>query len=77
MVIDTSDLNIHDLRRRVTELFAHPEDTATQITLVSFGFKHGVPADIDLLFDCRFLPNPHWEEELRDLTGLDGTCRST
>jgi UPF0042 nucleotide-binding protein len=71
VVIDTSDLNIHDLRRKVTELFAHPADTTTQITLVSFGFKHGVPADIDLLFDCRFLPNPHWEEELRDLTGLD------
>jgi UPF0042 nucleotide-binding protein len=71
VVIDTSDLNIHDLRRRVTELFARPEDATTQITLVSFGFKHGVPADIDLLFDCRFLPNPHWEEELRDLTGLD------
>jgi UPF0042 nucleotide-binding protein len=71
VVIDTSDLNIHDLRRRITELFAHPADTATQITLVSFGFKHGVPADIDLLFDCRFLPNPHWEEELRDLTGMD------
>lgn len=71
VVIDTSDFNIHDLRRKVTELFAHQEDAATQITLVSFGFKHGVPADIDLLFDCRFLPNPHWEEELRDLTGLD------
>ncbi len=71
MVIDTSDMNIHDLRRRITEMFANPEDTRTQITLLSFGFKHGVPADADLLFDCRFLPNPHWEEGLRDLTGLD------
>lgn len=71
VVIDTSDLNIHDLRRRVTELFAHPDDAATQISLVSFGFKHGVPADADLLFDCRFLPNPYWEDELSALTGLD------
>lgn len=71
VVIDTSDLNIHDLRRKVTELFAHGEDQATHVTLVSFGFKHGVPADIDLLFDCRFLPNPYWEEDLRERTGLD------
>lgn len=76
VVIDTSDLNIHDLRRRVTDLFAHPEDATTQITLVSFGFKYGVPADVDLLFDCRFLPNPHWEEELRDLTGLDANVQA-
>lgn len=71
VVIDTSELNIHDLRRKVTDLFSHGEDQATKITLVSFGFKHGVPADIDLLFDCRFLPNPYWEEDLRGLTGID------
>ncbi len=71
VVVDTSELNIHDLRRRITELFANPEDTRTKITLLSFGFKHGVPADADLLFDCRFLPNPHWVPELRDQTGLD------
>ncbi|MCZ7630279.1 MAG: RNase adapter RapZ [Microthrixaceae bacterium] len=71
VVIDTSELNIHDLRRKVTDLFSHGEGQSTRVTLVSFGFKHGVPADIDLLFDCRFLPNPYWEEDLRGLTGMD------
>ncbi|MFV0318442.1 MAG: RNase adapter RapZ [Microthrixaceae bacterium] len=75
VVIDTSDLNIHDLRKRITELFANPEDTRTKITLLSFGFKHGVPADADLMFDCRFLPNPYWEPELRELTGLDAAVQ--
>lgn len=70
VVIDTSELNIHELRHRVTELFAGAGDN-TAVTVVSFGFKHGVPADADLVFDCRFLPNPHWDEELRELTGLD------
>ncbi len=76
VVIDTSDLNIHDLRRKVTELFANAEDSSTQITLVSFGFKHGVPADIDLLLDCRFLPNPYWDEDLQELTGLDPSVQA-
>jgi len=72
VVIDTSDLNVHDLRRRVIELFGDTSrrDT-TQVTVMSFGYKHGVPPDADLVFDCRFLPNPHWEEELRPMTGLD------
>ena len=72
IVIDTSELNIHDLRRQVTEYFAEGDDVpTTQVTVVSFGFKHGVPPDADLVFDCRFLPNPHWDENLRPLTGLD------
>ena len=72
VVIDTSDLNVHDLRRRVVELFgdAAGRDT-TQVTILSFGYKHGVPPDADLVFDCRFLPNPHWVEGLRPMTGLD------
>lgn len=72
LIIDTSDLNIHDLRRRVVEQFG-PSDgrSTTQITVTSFGYKHGVPADADLVIDCRFLPNPHWVDELRPLTGLD------
>jgi UPF0042 nucleotide-binding protein len=72
IVIDTSDLNVHDLRRRVVDLFGDGarRDT-TQVTVMSFGYKHGVPPDVDLVFDCRFLPNPHWVEELRPMTGLD------
>lgn len=72
IVIDTSDLNVHDLRRRVTELFGDVTGkAATQVTVMSFGYKYGVPADADLVLDCRFLPNPYWVEELRPLTGLD------
>jgi UPF0042 nucleotide-binding protein len=72
IVVDTSDLNVHDLRARVTDLFGDPAggDT-TQVTVMSFGYKHGVPPDVDLVFDCRFLPNPYWVDELRPLTGLD------
>lgn len=72
MVVDTSELNVHDLRARVNELFAEGDGSGfTQVTLLSFGYKHGVPADVDLVFDCRFLPNPYWVDELRQLTGLD------
>ena len=71
-VIDTSSLNIHDLRRRVIELFGDSTDRVTmQVTLMSFGYKHGIPPDADLILDCRFLPNPHWVDTLRPLTGLD------
>jgi UPF0042 nucleotide-binding protein len=71
-VIDTSELNVHDLRRRIVDLFGDGERSErTQITVMSFGYKHGVPPDVDLVFDCRFLPNPHWVEELRPMTGLD------
>ncbi len=72
VVIDTSDLNVHDLRRRVVELFGDAAGRdSTQVTVMSFGYKHGVPPDADLVFDCRFLPNPHWVEGLRPMTGLD------
>ena len=72
VVIDTTDLNVHDLRRRVIDLFGDGSNRdTTQVTIMSFGYKHGVPPDADLVFDCRFLPNPHWVEELRPLTGLD------
>ncbi|HEX6476577.1 MAG TPA: RNase adapter RapZ [Acidimicrobiales bacterium] len=76
VVVDTSDLNIHQLRGRLIDLFERDDHaTALQVTVVSFGFKHGVPLDVDLVFDCRFLPNPHWIEELRPLTGLDPPVR--
>jgi UPF0042 nucleotide-binding protein len=72
VVIDTTDLNVHDLRARVHELFAGDDgDGSTQVTVTSFGFKHGVPPDADLVLDCRFLPNPYWVEELRPLSGRD------
>jgi UPF0042 nucleotide-binding protein len=77
IVVDTSDFNVHQLRDRLRELFTdQPEEGLLQPNLVSFGYKHGLPLDVDLLFDCRFLPNPHWVEELRPLTGLDEPVRA-
>jgi RNase adapter protein RapZ len=76
VVIDTSNLNVHELRQRVLALFGEDDtDSAMQTTVVSFGYKHGLPLDVDLVLDCRFLPNPHWDEELRPLTGLDEPVR--
>ena len=72
VVIDTTDLNVHDLRRRVVEQFGeYTGNETTQVTLMSFGYKHGLPPDADVVIDCRFLPNPHWVEGLRPMTGLD------
>ena len=76
VVVDTSDLNVHQLRERISALFS--EDTAgpgMQVSVLSFGFKHGLPADVDMVFDCRFLPNPHWIDELRPQTGQDEPVR--
>lgn len=76
VVIDTTELNVHQLRTRMLDLFATDTPVAgMQTTLVSFGYKHGLPLDTDLVIDCRFLPNPHWVEELRPLTGLDEPVR--
>jgi len=76
VVVDTSDLNVHELRRRMRALFAADEAGSTmQVTVLSFGYKHGLPLDADLVLDCRFLPNPHWVEELRPQTGLDAPVR--
>ena len=76
VVVDTSDLNIHDLRQRMIALFADEQQESTmQVTVLSFGYKHGLPLDADLVLDCRFLPNPHWVDELRPLTGLDQPVR--
>lgn len=72
LVIDTSDLNIHDLRRRIDAAFSDDEHTRLRATVVSFGFKYGIPVDADFVADVRFLPNPYWQPELRELTGLDG-----
>lgn len=75
VVVDTSELNVHQLRERLNDLFTADESDSMQLSLLSFGFKHGVPLDVDSVFDCRFLPNPHWVEELRPLTGLDEPVR--
>jgi UPF0042 nucleotide-binding protein len=70
--IDTSNLNIHQLREQLTTLFADEEMTAPmRVSVRSFGFKHGSPRDADLLFDVRFLPNPHWVPELRNKRGTE------
>src|SRR3954454_16273751 len=74
--LDTSDLNVHQLRGWVVELFAaDSSDAGMQVSVVSFGYKHGLPLDVDLVFDCRFLPNPHWGDRLRPLTGADADVR--
>jgi len=75
VVVDTSDLNVHQLRDRLLDLFARDAETPLQTSVVSFGYKHGLPLDVDLVFDCRFLPNPHWVDHLRPLTGLDAPVR--
>ena len=72
LVIDTSRFNVHELRSYITERFQkHESDKNLMVSCVSFGFKHGVPEDADLLFDVRFLPNPHFVAEFRPLTGLN------
>ena len=76
IVLDTSGTNVHELRDRLRELFSDETTTVkVQTSVVSFGYKHGLPLDVDLVFDCRFLPNPHWVESLRPLTGLDTAVR--
>ena len=76
IVIDTTELNVHQLRERLVEFFTHDDPAAAmQVTVVSFGYKHGLPVDLDNVIDCRFLPNPHWVDELRPLTGLDEPVR--
>lgn len=77
VVLDTSELNVHELRDRLRELFGEPADAPSglQVSVVSFGYKHGLPLDVDLVFDCRFLPNPHWVDSLRPLPGTDPKVR--
>ncbi len=76
IVLDTSNVNVHELRERLRPSFGDdPSATRLQPSIVSFGYKHGLPLDVDLVFDCRFLPNPHWIESLRPLSGLDQPVR--
>jgi UPF0042 nucleotide-binding protein len=70
LVIDTSSLNVHQLGSRITHAYGGAQNDKLRVTLVSFGFKNGIPLDADMVFDVRFLPNPHWVPELRPQTGL-------
>ncbi|MCU1509961.1 MAG: RNase adapter RapZ [Glaciihabitans sp.] len=71
IVLDTSELNIHQLATAINDKFAREDAAGVQLTILSFGFKYGLPADADLVADLRFLPNPFWIPELKSLTGLD------
>ena len=75
LVIDTSDLNVHQLKERLVAAFEQADHQQLQIAIESFGYKNGLPLDADIVMDVRFLPNPHWDEELRPLTGHDPRVR--
>ena len=76
LVIDTGDLIVHELKSRVVEAFSEAgRNQLMQTTVMSFGYKHGIPIEADLVIDCRFLANPHWLPELRPRTGLDQEVR--
>ncbi len=69
LVIDTTDLNVHQLTDRIAEAFGSPDATRLRVTVISFGFKYGIPVDADFVADMRFLPNPYWVPELRSPDG--------
>ena len=71
IVIDSSALNIHQLEKKIEELFHSDRSADLRVNILSFGYKYGIPVDADLVMDCRFIPNPHWIPELRPLNGLD------
>ena len=75
IVIDSSNLNIHQLDKKIYEIFNSNSDFDLKVNILSFGYKYGIPVDADLIMDCRFIPNPHWVPELRPLTGLDSQVR--
>jgi UPF0042 nucleotide-binding protein len=70
-VMDTSEMNIHQLSTAISKIYSEPEDAKIRLTIVSFGYKYGLPSDVDMVADMRFLPNPYWEESLRLLSGRD------
>ena len=76
LVIDTTDLNVHQLKARLLGVFEGSSTERLQVAVESFGFKFGIPIDSDIVMDVRFLPNPHWDEALRPLTGLDDPVRA-
>ncbi|EHY87046.1 putative P-loop-containing kinase [Saccharomonospora azurea NA-128] len=76
LMLDTSALSVHDLRAKIEDAFGTESSTQTRVTVLSFGYKYGLPMDSDLVMDVRFLPNPFWIPELRDHSGLDGDVRN-
>lgn len=75
IVVDTTNLNVHQLGARIRAAFEQPESSGLRASIVSFGFKYGIPIDADMVADMRFIPNPHWVDELRPQTGLDAPVR--
>jgi len=75
LVIDTTRLNVHELRAKVRDFFGRGTTVGLRLSIVSFGYKYGLPVDADLVADCRFLPNPHWIAELAPMTGRDDPVR--
>jgi UPF0042 nucleotide-binding protein len=76
LVLDTSALNVHELRAKIVEFFGgEAAESSLRASVVSFGYKYGLPVDADLVVDCRFLPNPHWIPELRPQNGRDAAVR--
>jgi len=75
LVIDTTSLSVHDLRATIEQAFGTETSSTTRVTVLSFGYKYGLPMDADLVVDVRFLPNPHWIPELREFTGRDAEVR--
>ncbi len=71
VVLDTTDLNVHELATAITELFSESGPVVLRLNIMSFGFKYGLPVDANFVADVRFIPNPHWDPELRPFTGLD------
>jgi len=71
LLVDTSELNVHQLRARIEQAFGGQDTGVVRLTVMSFGFKYGVPPDVDMVGDCRFLPNPHWDPALRPMSGQD------
>ena len=70
VAIDTTNLNVHQLEKRIGEIFGGGKIQGIRVNVLSFGYKYGIPVDSDLVLDCRFIPNPHWIPDLRPLTGL-------
>jgi UPF0042 nucleotide-binding protein len=71
LVVDSSQLNVHQLEKKIAELFSVDPSASLKVNVLSFGYKFGLPVDADLVMDCRFIPNPHWNPELRAMNGLD------
>ncbi|WP_229054152.1 RNase adapter RapZ [Aeromicrobium sp. Leaf350] len=75
LVVDTTSLNVHQLGQRLRAAFGEPGSRGLRASVMSFGFKYGIPIDADMVADMRFLPNPYWEPELRPMSGLDAPVR--